>query len=327
MSKQSIAIIGAGLSGAVCAQQLMQAGHKVTVFEKSRGTGGRMAAARVGETSVDLGNPWLCADGNGDFEHWLAQQPSLLSWTANVADFSGDHKAELPAYVAQGRQSAFTRTLLAGAEIKNQTRVAYLWRDEAGVVLRDEQDQALGHFDGVVVATPAPQAVPLLEMTQRFAKRAEQVKTQVTWVVVCQGEPSQELPWQCLEGQHPVLARVVKNSDKPGREGPTTWFIEATDEWSLAHEDTPAEQVYEHLTRELTAVLHHQGVSITLEGGKAHRWLYARHISELSEPCLFSWDDRLGVCGDWLAHQGAAGAWHSGQAVAQAWLEALDGRS
>ena len=37
----SIAIIGAGIAGSGCAQSLHAAGHRVTVFDKSRGLGGR----------------------------------------------------------------------------------------------------------------------------------------------------------------------------------------------------------------------------------------------------------------------------------------------
>ena len=40
---QHFAIIGAGIAGITCARTLAQAGHQVTVFEKSRGPGGRMS--------------------------------------------------------------------------------------------------------------------------------------------------------------------------------------------------------------------------------------------------------------------------------------------
>mgnify|MGYP001382774367 CR=1 FL=1 len=41
-----IAIVGAGMAGVACARTLVQAGHRVTLFEKSRGAGGRMATRR-----------------------------------------------------------------------------------------------------------------------------------------------------------------------------------------------------------------------------------------------------------------------------------------
>jgi predicted NAD/FAD-dependent oxidoreductase len=37
---QNFAVIGAGMAGIACARTLMQAGHRVTVFEKSKGASG-----------------------------------------------------------------------------------------------------------------------------------------------------------------------------------------------------------------------------------------------------------------------------------------------
>ena len=44
-----VAVIGAGISGLVCARLLVEQGMEVTVFEKSRGVGGRMATRRTPE--------------------------------------------------------------------------------------------------------------------------------------------------------------------------------------------------------------------------------------------------------------------------------------
>ena len=38
-----IAIVGAGMAAIACARTLVQAGHQVSVFEKSHGLGGRMS--------------------------------------------------------------------------------------------------------------------------------------------------------------------------------------------------------------------------------------------------------------------------------------------
>ncbi|MEM5838710.1 FAD-dependent oxidoreductase, partial [Pediococcus acidilactici] len=54
-----VAVIGAGLAGLVCAQQLTQAGYNVVVVEKSRGLGGRVATRRVHGTCADHGLRYL----------------------------------------------------------------------------------------------------------------------------------------------------------------------------------------------------------------------------------------------------------------------------
>lgn len=44
---KSIAIIGAGVAGTVCAHRLKQADFNPIIFEKSRGLGGRLATRRT----------------------------------------------------------------------------------------------------------------------------------------------------------------------------------------------------------------------------------------------------------------------------------------
>ncbi|MBC7822907.1 MAG: FAD-dependent oxidoreductase, partial [Candidatus Parcubacteria bacterium] len=54
-----IAVIGAGVAGLTCAQQLHQAGYRVVVIEKSRGMGGRLATRRLQGTHADHGVCYL----------------------------------------------------------------------------------------------------------------------------------------------------------------------------------------------------------------------------------------------------------------------------
>ena len=50
----SVAVIGAGIAGTACAAALRRSGLNVSLFDKSRGVGGRMATRRIelpGETA------------------------------------------------------------------------------------------------------------------------------------------------------------------------------------------------------------------------------------------------------------------------------------
>jgi len=58
---QHFAIIGAGMAGITCARTLVQAGHQVTVFDKSRGLGGRMATRSSAFGSFDHGVQYFTA--------------------------------------------------------------------------------------------------------------------------------------------------------------------------------------------------------------------------------------------------------------------------
>ena len=50
-----VAVIGAGLSGLICARELRKSTSKVCILDKSRGLGGRIATRRVHQVSIDHG--------------------------------------------------------------------------------------------------------------------------------------------------------------------------------------------------------------------------------------------------------------------------------
>jgi protoporphyrinogen/coproporphyrinogen III oxidase len=53
--RKNIAVIGAGISGLVCAYNLQKAGFSVTVYEKETTVGGRMRTRKKGEFPFDIG--------------------------------------------------------------------------------------------------------------------------------------------------------------------------------------------------------------------------------------------------------------------------------
>ena len=59
-----IAIIGAGVSGLCAAKELREAGHSVTVFEKSRGVGGRLSSRYAGPYEYDHGAQYFTVTEN-----------------------------------------------------------------------------------------------------------------------------------------------------------------------------------------------------------------------------------------------------------------------
>ena len=92
---QPIAVIGAGLAGLSCAQALLQAGHTVHVFDKSRGPSGRMSTRRA----EDQSGPWQCDHGA---QYFTARDAAFRSevarwqragvaapWGARLASFDG----------------------------------------------------------------------------------------------------------------------------------------------------------------------------------------------------------------------------------------------
>ena len=56
---KSVVVVGAGISGLVCASELSQAGIDVTVVEMGRGPGGRLATRRGSGLPFDHGTQYF----------------------------------------------------------------------------------------------------------------------------------------------------------------------------------------------------------------------------------------------------------------------------
>ncbi|MBS99047.1 MAG: hypothetical protein CMI01_10255 [Oceanospirillaceae bacterium] len=317
--ERTVAVVGCGLAGMRAAERLQAAGWQVTLFDKSAGTGGRMASSRIGEASADLGAPGIQTEEMG-FAQWL-EALGAVSWSPGRANFALESLKADPVWVGVPRSSAVTRALVGGAQLRTQTRVGVVWPDREGVLLRDVEGEALGHFDAVVIATPAPQAVPLLDAVHRFQQRAENVETAPIWSVLLElPEPLTALArFHWLEGEHPVLARAVRDSAKPGRQDGEVWMLQASEAWSELHVDDDPASVGEALIEAFGSVL---GVAVHPRHQRVHRWLYGRSQPEPGKPAsLWDADSGIGVCGDWLTGGDAQGAWESANHLVDRMLE------
>lgn len=141
-----IAVIGAGIAGLVCAQQLSQAGYSVLVVEKSRGLGGRLATRRLHGTWADHGACYLKPKGE-----LLGRFVEILR-CLTTSRFS-----------TRGLSSDIAKSLVPGLEILlNQRVIAITPTPENSWRLTLESSNEELTAKALVVAIPAPQTVMLL---------------------------------------------------------------------------------------------------------------------------------------------------------------------
>ena len=95
-------IIGAGLSGLVCARRLIDAGADAIVVEARGRVGGRLCNGRVGDAVVDLGGQWLSVD-----------QPRLLALAGSLGVASAPQPRAGRAVLDDGRSLGLFAQLAA----------------------------------------------------------------------------------------------------------------------------------------------------------------------------------------------------------------------
>lgn len=325
-----IAVVGAGLAGAVLAHELHQAGHRVEVFEKSRGPGGRLSSKRHESVvaGLDMGAPALQAEEPGwlaQLEQWQ-QQGWVQPWLPRQGSWLAGEGVRLIAGQRQwvGVPSMHTpvKALLADIPVQRGVRIEKLEAHRQHITPVDAV-RSYGQFDFVALAVPAPQAEPLLVHSPSLLEFARQVQPDPCWVSAIQlQQPGLDWPldWVDLQG-HPQLTRVVRHTAKPGRQQESeVWVLYANRRWSLEHLQADKAWVAEQMAQALAELV---GQSLSWQALQSHRWLYARLQAQGSVPAFFDYQRRIALCADWLGGTGAQGAWRSGMACARSMLAAL----
>ena len=339
-----IAIIGAGVSGAACAASLQRAGLQVTLFDRSRGVGGRMATRRA---------KWVDTSGavqRVEFDHGAqlfgAQHPRfravvaraqaagcVATWRPRVhAPRLGGPTDRSVAPVPS--MPSFCRHLIGAASIRLEQAVQRLQRGADGWPVVTTGGESTGPFDHVMLATPPAQAALLLAgHHDAWADTLAAVRMEPCWTLMA-ATADADWPWDAAEPARGPLAWVSRNDRRPGRAAPpgcASWVAHASAAWSAAHLEDDARDVTAALSEALARLLP-CNTPLDWHHASAHRWRYAFPAEGLPGGDECWWDGALGlgVCGDFFGAAAASGAgveaaWRSGDEladVASAWLEA-----
>ena len=317
---QWIAVVGGGISGLAAARVLRDQGHRVRVFEKSRGLGGRAATRRIGALGFDHGAQYFTARDPSfrrAVDAWC-ERGLVAPWYARIGRAEGGRLNASPSetlrYVAVPGMSALGAHLGAGLDIRRQVRVVSTAREEGRWVLRSEDGVDLGLFDILVIAVPAPQASDLLAgVAPRLAETAAAVTYAPAWAVMLEADGPGDPHYDGLFFDDGILAWAARNDSKPGRRG-NTWVLHADPDWSASNLEAGSEAVGAALgTRFCTATGMHPARTRVVS---VHRWRYSMAMTPLAVGALWDSELQLGVCGDWCKGARIEDAFLSGHAAA-----------
>ena len=97
MQNNPIAIIGSGIAGLAAARTLAEAGRAVQLFDKSRGSGGRLASKRSSIGDLDIGAPYFTAR-DAHFQAAVAQWQAagwVAPWTPALYRHQDGHLLQI----------------------------------------------------------------------------------------------------------------------------------------------------------------------------------------------------------------------------------------
>ena len=341
----NIAIIGAGMAGITAARTLVQAGHRVHVFEKSRGAGGRMSTRESVHGSFDHGAQYFTVR---DARFSLALQtvagtPEICRpWSANavrVLDplghvFEASRTTKEAHFVAKPGMNALVRHWAQplGKALQLQTAVHRLERMPNGQWVvhasngsgSQNMPEVHSGFDRVLLAMPSVQAEQLLRNSAPHVAGAHlfdalaKVEVAPCWTLML-AFPNASQPglahlgpqWNAARSTHHRVAWLARESSKPGRGQIERWTVQASAAWSQEHLEDDAPRVQAKLLRAFSELT---GIRAEPSFAQVHRWRYAKTTVPLGVSHQYHAATGLGTCGDW----------HIGHRVEDAFVSGLE---
>jgi len=308
---ENIAVIGAGMAGLSAAARLRQAGVAVSLFEKSRGLGGRLATQRFDGGAADLGAAYMTVRDE-TFQNVV--QEAIFAGHATGWAPNG-RAADEPWIIGLPGMSGLVRGLARDLDITFQIRAERIGSTSEGYVVQTDKG-ARGAFDAVIAAIPAPQAEPLLHAHGKPFGNISDVRMRATLVGIFTFAEPIDVEADFIRSRGPIDA-AYRNNSKAGRPDTETWVIHGTQDWSESNlEDDPQVSA----TALLAALRALAGPLPKPVWQSGHRWRHAYVEKSLGVACLSGGNHRIAACGDWCLGARVEAAFLSGRAAAEAVL-------
>jgi renalase len=325
-----VGIIGAGTAGLVAGQELADAGHSVTLVDKGRSPGGRLATRRIGDARFDHGAQFFTVRSERFGEHvqrWIADGV-VAEWCRG---FDVDGPDGFPRFACPGGMNSLAKHLAIGLDVRCST-MAFAVRPSASPI-GERPGESTGwtividdgttiEVDGLIVTTPVPQAFALL-ITSGVTLPAELVAMEydrtIGLLAVLDG-PSAVPGVGGLNQPNETIGFIADNSIKGISTAPAI-TMHASAEWSEAHwnDDLPT---LDAALRDMAAPW--LGTAKIVES-QVKRWRFATPRAPWPEPCWVAPGCELRplvLAGDAYGGPRVEGAALSGLAAADAMIAA-----
>ncbi|AFY62400.1 NAD(P)/FAD-dependent oxidoreductase [Synechococcus sp. PCC 6312] len=342
-----VIIVGAGLSGLTCGQELQRSGQRVLILEKSAGLGGRIATRRIGtDCWLDHGVPaWIAPPDFDDFPNWpqwqaltteLLTKEIIQAWP----EFTPTQPSELShfqAYAAPQGMTSIAKHLAQGLRIERQQRVTMiqvnpdpqLW--QVTTVNPKEVAQAWW-CKTLVLAIPAPQIHELCRplsdhgLALEFLRHLAQVTYDPSLTVMVGFAPELRSALPALPALDPDDSQIcwwAWDSQKRPQPAPPVIVLHSTPDYAQANfEAVPLADAGYYLWASVQKKYDLPDLLTAPNWLQVHRWRYAQITQGYPRPYLIApLSPTLICCGDWCGQTnpawGLGRAWASGMETAK----------
>lgn len=285
-----IAIVGAGLSGATLYNLLQRDGHSVTLFEKSRGVGGRCSTRYIERWKLDHGTPYFRAEDRA-FVAFCDKQVSQGILRREGENYYPTNGINQLCASLIDEQNLYKNSTIISCDFHNK-----LWS------LNDAKGRLYKDFDRLIITIPAPQLLGLdidIESSTRAKLTTIEYDSIATLLLSSQRPIPKEVKSALMAlSSQSLFKKIVDNSAKYHYEGFDSYILHLNSSFTKSYNFTDRESLKDMMLKkiqELSDIKLDELFEIS-----SHFWKYALVSHALLDSYLYDVDSSLGLCGDYF---------------------------
>ena len=293
-----IAIIGAGFSGCNLYNNLKEKYENITIFEKSRGVGGRLSTKYIEDKFIDHGTS------------------SLIPITDDLKFFCLDLvknnvlKAKYDEFIPKNGINSICKFLIDEKDLLVNTKIIKAQNSNNKWFLEDENHKVYENFDLLFITIPAPQILEMqIELPTPFKEKISNIKYDSIFSLILYSNENIKLNENKIY-ENVDVNNIINNSKKYLYKDFTSYVIHSTKEFANCLNHKNKDEIYELFLENFEEELQDELKNFTTI---AHFWKYANAKNSLDMPYFLNKEKNLGICGDYFNHNNIEAALSSSE--------------
>ena len=305
LKHKKIAVIGAGISGVTIARKL-SISNDVTVFDKSRGVGGRMTTRRADDFHFDHGAQFFTAKSNefkefcrkakddNVIEEWKCRFAEINEGNINIQSQMGDYSC----FVAKPQMNSLCKHVSKDLNILLSRQIESTNFDDNKWTLKTSQGELFDDFDYLFLAIPSHQAINLIPESFKYFDTISNIKMTGCFTLMLGFKEDLKIGFDAALVKDSIINWISINSSKPERSHGFSVVVNSDNQWADNNIEEDLEVVKQKMITALKEILNLDLNNISYHN--IHRWRYANCEPRDGDKSLFDPNLNLGACGDWL---------------------------
>jgi hypothetical protein len=282
-----IAIIGAGFSGCNLYNNLKNKYENITIFEKSRGVGGRLSTKYIEDKFIDHGTSSL-----------IPITDDLKFFCLDLAK-NGVLKTKYDEFIPKNGINSICKFLIDEKNLIKNIKIVKAQNINNKWILEDEKYKIYEDFDLLFITIPSSQILEMqIELPNDFKEKLSKIKYDSIFSIILYSKENIKLNENKLY-ENPDIENIINNSRKYGYKDFSSYVIHSSKEFANCVNHKTKEEIYELFIENFD-----EGTLNNLNQFTVipHLWKFATTKNSLDIPYFLDKEKKLGICGDYFNH-------------------------